>query len=216
LAGQLKDINKNGELIQVTGAANAYGTAQGSGSVAGVVLYNEGFILLTGSWPLDDDHTEGYTGGSAVKPKWIYWGAGAETGSYAERNTAGVIYTIPSSSFALTFSGSHETNVLTMFAHARRGRLNHSNNPTYMAYSQSIDPLTGSAGGFYREPDKNTIKNTVSGAFSDLAEDFQKQTFISKIKIYDDNMNCIGVAKVANPVKKTLERDLTFKLKIDI
>ncbi len=103
LAGQLKDINKNGELIQVTGAANAYGTAQGSGSVAGVVLYNEGFILLTGSWPLDDDHTEGYTGGSAVKPKWIYWGAGAETGSYAERDTAGVIYTIPSSSFALTF-----------------------------------------------------------------------------------------------------------------
>ena len=216
LAGQLKDINKNGELIQVTGAANAYGTAQGSGSVAGVVLYNEGFILLTGSWPLDDDHTEGYTGGSAVKPKWIYWGAGAETGSYAERNTAGVIYTIPSSSFALTFSGSHETNVLTMFAHARRGRLNHSNNPTYMAYSQSIDPLTASAGGFYREPDKNIIKNTVSGAFSDLAEDFQKQTFISKIKIYDDDMNCIGIAKVATPVKKTLERDLTFKLKIDI
>ena len=216
LAGQLKDINKNGELIQVTGAANAYGTAQGSGSVAGVVLYNEGFILLTGSWPLDDDHTEGYTGGSAVKPKWLYWGAGAETGSYAERNTAGVIYTIPSSSFALTFSGSHETNVLTMFAHARRGRLNHSNNPTYMAYSQSIDPLTGSGGGFYREPDKNTIKNTVSGAFSDLAEDFQKQTFISKIKIYDDDMNCIGVAKVATPVKKTIERDLTFKLKIDI
>ena len=44
----------------------------------------------------------------------------------------------------------------------------------------------------------------------------KKQTFISKIKLYDDQMNCIGIAKVATPVKKTIEKDLTFKLKIDI
>jgi hypothetical protein len=39
LIGKLQDIKKNGELIQTTGEF-------GSGSVAGVVLYNEGFIVF--------------------------------------------------------------------------------------------------------------------------------------------------------------------------
>jgi hypothetical protein len=60
------------------------------------------------------------------------------------------------------------------------------------------------------------IKNTVSGAFSDYNESFKKQTFVSKIGIYDEDMNLIAVAKLATPVKKTEERDLTFKLKLDI
>lgn len=206
LAGRLEDVNKNGELIQVTGAANTYGSAQGSSSVAGVVLYNEGFLLLTGSWSLDTDHTEGYTGGGGVAPKWIDWGAGAETASLG--------YNIPSSSFALRFSGSTETNVMTLFTHAVAGELNHSNNPTYIQYSQSLDPLTGSK--FYKEPDQLIIKNTISGAFSDLTESFQKQTFLSKVKIYDEDMNCIGIAKVATPLNKKVSRDVTFKLKLDI
>jgi hypothetical protein len=206
LAGRLKDVNKNGELIQISGAANEYGTSQGSASVAGVVLYDEGFILLTGSWSLDTDHTESYTGGGGLTPKWIYWGVGSETASLG--------YDIPSSSFAIRFSGSTETNVMTMFAHARAGELNHSNNPTYIQFSQSIAPFTGST--FYKEPEKLLIKNTISGAFSDLTESFQKQTFLSKVKIYDEDMNCIGVAKVSTPINKKVSRDITFKLKVDI
>ena len=47
LVGELQDKYKNGELVQVspTGSVN-------SGSTAGVILYNEGFMLLTGSWDL--------------------------------------------------------------------------------------------------------------------------------------------------------------------
>ena len=48
LVGQLKDERKNGELIQ-TGPAGS----TGSGSVAGVALYNEGFLYLTGAWNLN-------------------------------------------------------------------------------------------------------------------------------------------------------------------
>ena len=48
LAGQLQDKNLNGELIETTGSRE--------GSVAGVVLYNEGFILLTASYALTN-HT---------------------------------------------------------------------------------------------------------------------------------------------------------------
>ena len=101
-----------------------------------------------------------------------------------------------------------------MFAHAPAGQLNHSNNPTHIQFSQSLEPNVGST--FYREPDSLTIKNTISGAFTDLTESFQKQTFISKIKIYDEDMNCIGVVKSATPIPKKVERDLTFKLKLDI
>tara|TARA_R100000234_G_scaffold119477_1_gene102521 strand:- start:1803 stop:3059 length:1257 start_codon:yes stop_codon:yes gene_type:complete len=206
LAGRLKDVNKNGELIQVSGAANELRPAlHGSGAVAGVVLYNEGFILLTGSWDLDPDHTEPYLGGTE-SPKWVYYGTGAETASLG-RN-------IPSSSFALRFSGSTETSVMTMFAHAVAGELNHSNNPTYIQFSQSLDPFSGST--YYKEPEKLIIKNTISGAFTDLTESFQKQTFVSKVKIYDEDMNCIGVAKVSTPINKKLSRDMTFKLKLDI
>jgi len=207
LLARLNDVNKNGELIQVTGTSNLY-SGYGSGAVAGVVLYNEGFIVLTGSWNLANPaHTEKYQADATSYPsQWIYYGAGCETASLS--------YDIPSSSFALRFSGTTETSVTTLFAHARAGQLNHSNNPTYIQFSQSLQPLTGSK--FYREPENLIIKNTISGAFTDMTESFQKQTFVSKIKIYDENMNCIGIAKPATPIPKKVSRDLTFKLKIDI
>jgi len=52
LAGELRDSKRNGELIQVS-ASSEHASANGfDNKVAGVVLYDEGFILLTGSWDL--------------------------------------------------------------------------------------------------------------------------------------------------------------------
>ena len=48
IAGECADIYENGELVEVSGAYDRFS----SGSVAGVVLYNEGIVLLTGSWGL--------------------------------------------------------------------------------------------------------------------------------------------------------------------
>ena len=64
LAARCEDINRNGELIQTSGTLFAQNN--GSGKVAGTVLYNEGFILLTGSWVLDPDHEEPYFPSSAT------------------------------------------------------------------------------------------------------------------------------------------------------
>lgn len=205
LAAQLKDINKNGELIQVAGAANDLGAAYGSGSVAGVVLYNEGFLVLTGSWDIDPVHGESYTGGASANPRWTYYGRGANDGTSTS---------IPSSSYGLKFSGSTETPVMTMFAQAEKGQLNFSNNPTFLSHSQNTIGMSSSFG--YIENPKLVIKNIVSGAYSDYNSPFKKQTYISKIGIYDDDKNLIGIAKLATPVKKTEERDLTFKLKLDL
>jgi hypothetical protein len=55
----------------------------------------------------------------------------------------------------------------------------------------------------------------VSSSYPDPTGTFKKQTWISRIGIYDKDKNLIGIAKVANPVKKTEEHDFTFKLKLD-
>jgi len=201
LIGTLKDERRNGELIQ-TGPEGS----TGSGSIAGVALYNEGFLMLTGSWKLDDDHTEQYTGGSpAVSPAWLYYGVGAQDGKAIVNQE---------SAWSLDFRGTTRTQVLTMFARAPSGYFNHSNNPTYIKYNQTINASTGST--FYTEPRSLNIKNVVSASFNDIEENFSKETYISKIGIYDEEENLIAIAKLATPVKKTEQRDLTFKLKLDI
>ena len=102
-----------------------------------------------------------------------------------------------------------------MLAHAPKGHLNYSNNPTYIEYGQSgsYTPLTGSEA--YIEDKDILIKNTVSSSYLRHSASFDKQAYISRIALYDENRNLIGIAKLARPVKKTTDRDVTFKLKLD-
>lgn len=206
LIGQLKDENRDGELIQV-GPSDS----EESGSIAGVVLYNEGFVILTGSWNLASGSYAGfagekYTGSPVLTPQWIYFGAGANDGV----GTANVV----SSSFGLTFKGMTYTQTITMLAHAQKDELNNSNNPTFIAYGQSTGPLTGSSS--YVENNSLGIKNIVSSSYPDPTGSFAKTTYISSIGIYDEDKNLIGIAKMAKPVKKNENREFTFKLKLDI
>ena len=60
------------------------------------------------------------------------------------------------------------------------------------------------------------IKNTVSSSYVDPTGSFEKQTFISKVGVYDKDRNLLGVAKMATPIKKTQNRNLTFKIKMDV
>ena len=206
LIGELKDKNNNGELFQMGPEAS-----EGSGNVAGVVLYNEGFILLTGSWDLtkaasafSPAHTEKYLGTSATSPRWIDFAQTIATGSHDF---------MPNSSWELNFSGTSYTPTMTMLAHAKKGHLNFSNNPTYIKQGQTTTPISSSVK--FREQPELEIKNIVSSSYQDFTASYKRQTYISSIGIYDERRNLIGVAKVATPVKKTEERDFTFKLKLD-
>ena len=215
LAGELKDEKRNGELIQ-TGPIGS----TGSGSVAGVILYDEGFLSLTGSWKLDTGHTELYkgSGNAAVNPAWKYFGAGMPVSGQDTDGWVATDFTnnniLENTSYALSFQGTNYTQVVTMLAHAPRAMLNHSNNPSYIEYGQSITASVDNKR--YIESDTITIKNVVSGAYSPQSASFDKHTYISKIGIYDEDRNLIAIAKVATPIKKTEERDFTFKLKLDI
>lgn len=228
LAGELRDIKRNGELIQVSGAfsASAPGMLGGvhTSSVAGVVLYNEGFILLTGSWALNDrklalqkDLTY------RIHPSWLYFGAGALDGVNSGSTDANITAWPPgsamsaslgSASFGLSFEGITQTQVVTMFTHARRGEANYSNNPTFLQYSQSLMRHTSSV--IYEENPDRYIKNTVSSSFAPHSASFKRQVYISRVAIYDENKNLMGVATLANPVLKKEDQDISFKIKIDM
>ena len=216
LVGRLQDENRDGALIETApeGGTN-------SGSTAGVVLYNEGFLVLTGSWILSGAalgafNNDGYdnragTGQPAslpgkLAPKWIYFGAGA--------NDHVAVGNVISSSFGLSFKGTTNVQTITMLAHADKGKLNHSNNPTYKTANQATLPETGSTS--YTEKSNLTIKNIVSSSYADPTGSFQKTTYISSVGIYDEDKNLLGIAKMATPVKKSENREFTFKLKLDI
>jgi hypothetical protein len=205
LIGELQDIKQNGELIQVGPEGST-----GSGSVAGVVLYEEGFLLLTGSWNLSNEQIGLISGGSDTEPTWVLYGAGAKDGVSTSSTSA----TYTSASFGMSFEGHTETQVLTMFAHAGRGDANFSNNPTFRTYNERKLNLTSSA--IYEENPSQTIKNTVSSSFEGYEAPFERQVYISRIAIYDDNKNLIGVATLSTPVLKKEAQDLAFKIKLDI
>jgi len=238
LMAECVDRERNGELIQVSGSGrpsaneltptvitNYADTIHDSatGSVAGVVLYNEGVVALTGTWSLHDEHTDKFrhingTAKSAEPPKWTYFAVGTNDGSGSHIMTADHNH---SSSFTIEFEGINHVPVMTMFAHAKKGYLNFSNNPTFISGAVNSGILTGNVYPYivdtnhFKESETVTIKNTACSSYSNHSASFKKQTYISKIGVYDENMNLIAIAKLATPVKKTEERDLTFKLKLD-
>lgn len=197
LVGELRDQKHNGELIQV----GPYGST-GSGSVAGVVLYNEGLILLTGSWELNPE-TLTYDGAGDTS-KWYYFGAGANDSQTIDN-------TYLSASFSLDYKGVNKIQTLNMFCHASYSDLNISSNPTFTTGSLMAN---SSSKQFYKIP--RQIKNIVSASYSDFAPEFEKTTYISKIALYDKDRNLIGIAQLATPVRKTPKNQYTFKLKLDI
>jgi hypothetical protein len=209
LVGHLHDLNRNGELIQVGPTGST-----GSGSVAGVVLYNEGFLLLTGAAPTFALEAAGVTRDyindltDLQRSSWLWFGMGAN-------DSTSQTSTLASASFSLDFKGTTYVPTMTLFAHANRGELNWSNNPTYVVREPEPSPAAYTASyGIFEAPEAK-IKNTISSSYITPTGSFRKQTFITKIGIYDDKRNLIGIASVAEPVKKTENRDFTFKLKMD-
>ena len=193
LIGRAQDTNKDGVLYSTFGVS--------SGSAIGLALYNEGIMVLTGATALNGS-TDAYKP-ATDNPKWIYFA----------QSISGSI-TAPNSAYIMEMSGTSHNQTLTMFATAQKGDLNHSNNPTYLEYAAGNYAATSSQS--YLELTTRKVKNVVSSAYADPTGSFEKTTYISKIGIYDEDRNLIGIAKVATPVKKTVERDFTFKIKLDI
>ena len=202
LIGRLQDKNRDGVLWQTAPASSS--VRAGLGNVAGVVLYNEGFLVLTGSWDLTNGQQVEDYGGTNAYPNWVNFAASAP----------GTGISAISSSFLIEMSGTSKIQTLTMFATAPKAELNQSSNPTFVNYTTASFGVTSSMG--YVENQNLGIKNIVSSAYNTPTASFERTTYICKVGIYDKNMNLIAIAKPATPIKKTSERDFTFKVELDI
>ena len=209
LLAKCQDTRKNGELIEQTN------TTLGTGTVVGFALYEEGFIILTntGSLGTSKEHYVQPTSsaGTAISdnPRWTNYA------SYI--NVKGTAATaISASSYVTEFQGTVPKPTTTMFAHAPKNELNWSNNPTYLDSGSKAGYVSNTSSFYYEENNKVAVKNVVSSSFSTYSSSFSPTTYIRTVGVYDEDRNLIAVAKVANPVKKTVEQDYTFKLKLDL
>ena len=143
--------------------------------------------------------------------------AGVDHAPGGATRTDGVNALYPSATnFTLEFSGKNVVPTITMFANAPAGQLNNSQNPTWLSSSHSSwKEQIHFDSSSYIEPKQVPIKNTTESDFSNDKADFEKQVFISKITIYDDDKNLLGIAKLATPVLKKETDSYTFKLKLD-
>jgi len=204
LIDEATDSRQNGELISTMGGA--------SGSVVGVVLYDQGFVMLTSSVAISSNEDHYLGSPSTQNPSWNYFGA------YSTTSIGSSATTYPTSSlYELSFKGTQKVPNMMLFANAESGHTNNSLNPTWISSSNGdwrSDTSVSSAG--YVEPRQMSITNTVQSQYCNYKDDFEKQVFISEIGIYDDEKNLIGIAKLANPVVKKESQDYTFKLKLDM
>ena len=103
------------------------------------------------------------------------------------------------------------TEVQTLMAHAPAGEVNYSNNPTFQTASSTYGQNSHS---IYEN--QVTLTNVVSSSVQNFSASYEPTTYISKIGLYDEDNNLIGIAKVAKPIKKENRDSYTFKLKLDI
>ena len=190
LVAQATDENRRGELVQ-----------SGSNEVIGTVLYDEGILLLTSSTTIG-------TIAGFIDIDWMDFGFGTGAGEVVDS-------TVLSASFSLDFQGVSQFQNMTILAKAPEGMLNHSNNPTYL--KRSGDSLLQMHTSSYEYIEKQReVKNIVPSEQTDREPPFQKETYISKICIYDEHKRLVGTCKLATPIRKTEAKEYLFKMKIDL
>lgn len=202
LVGRAIDSKKDGYLIQTTGAE--------SGSVAGIVIYEQGLMLMTGSWDLSEGQAGTLDYGPSTYPDWLTFGTGLPIIGAALPNEPTEAQ-IENTTYEIKFKGTNRIPTLTMMAHAEKGELNYSNNPTFLESSSNTSTQNSSS---YSDP-KRTIKNITKSRFDHHSASFESTTFISKVGIYDENKNLIAIATLARPIKKTPSRDYMIKMRMD-
>jgi len=187
----LKMLNE-GVLVGEASDTNRRGELVYDGNVIGNVLYDEGIILLNNTDVVTTVKTNNYA--------WTDFGD---------------LLADYEMSFALDFQGVSQFQNMTILAKAPEGMLNHSNNPTYLQKSE--DPFVHYHTSSYEFIEKRRkVKNVVPSEQTDVEPPFGKETYISKICIYDEHRRLVGVCKLATPIRKTEAKEFLFKMKIDL
>jgi hypothetical protein len=93
-----------------------------------------------------------------------------------------------------SFKGTHKIPVKIFRCRAPAGELNASTNSTYYHI------LTGS--GARHKNEKEIVMNP-------------QATYITAIGLYNEDYELVGLAKLAQPIKKTFDKDIMFRIRLD-
>ena len=102
-----------------------------------------------------------------------------------------------------------------MFAKAKKGEVNYSNNPSFLEFGQQKVFISNTS-SIYQENSDLKLTNFVSSSYNEYNAPFKRQVYISKVAIYDKSKNLIGLATLGSPVLKQDDQEIAFKLKLDI
>ena len=151
--------------------------------------------------------------------KWTHFGSGWHpkpwSDSVVEYRKVYDTHLAQSASFEIKYQGVSEKQTLMMMSYAKQSELNWSNNPTFVDQSSEYLGVYTATDNKYVEEDVK-IANTTDTQFDSYTPEQRRETYITKVAIYDDKKNLIGIASLANPVRKTEDRKYTFKLKLDL
>ena len=217
LAAMASDYRQNGELVEVSASNNVKDTLEPlqyrTGSIIGTVLYKEGFLLLTDTTAIDSGSLDYETSTSS---SWVRFGYGLPSTGPDIVNRSPVIGTTTlSASYSIEFQAVSQFQTLTVLATAPEGQLNNSNNPTFIKNSTNSFTNAFTSSYQYVQGVQHLV-NVVPANYIDSPPPMKKETYISKIALYDKHKNVIGYAKLATPVRKTQDREFIFKLKLDL
>jgi hypothetical protein len=199
LVATAKDLYSDGRMIQTYGSTTSV--------EVGMVVYNQGIILLTSSTSLHTSTDKFFSPSSTANPSWLSFGTGLKQAGLSLSHGD-----VEDSSYSINFKGTNKIPTLTMFAFSEKGEHNFSKNPTFLSRSSGEVYFQNKEN--YRER-QYQIKKVNKSPYADHQEEFQNVTYISKVGIYDKDKNLIAIASLANPVKNTEKRDFMFKMKID-
>ncbi len=199
LAARCQDLRGDGVLKETYGP--------NVGATAGIAIYEQGLLLLTGSWDLGSgSYTDQFFGIGSSSPSWLSFGTGLPYVGTPLPNE-----NVLSSSYEVKFKGTNKIPTLTMMAFAEKGKYNYSTNPSFLELTENKSKFISK--GYFEAP--REIKNITKSDFVNHSSSFESVTYISKIGIYDENKNLIAIATLANPAKKTASRDYLFKMRVD-
>ena len=171
-------------------------------------------MVLTSSDSLEGSKQRDYINDATnlQNSSWLFYGFSARDGIEDKGAGSNRLHDV---SFSLYFKGTTRTQNMMILATAPKDGLNYSNNPTFIDKS-TTKAYNANTGSHIFVESASKIKNTISSSYPNSTGSYRRQTFISKICLYDEDKNLIGVATVATPVRKTEKDDVTFKLKLDI
>lgn len=168
LVAEACDVYKNTKIIQTSSSYNSSLV----GNEIGMVLYDEGIILLTGSSQLasarepyiqpvsytyQNGISKNYLSSTASFDtlKWIYFGSHKVTSTTT-------LTPIASASYEMNFQGSTERNTITMFCAAEKNDLTWSNNRTFISGGQGDKLVLGQTSSIIIE---GTKYNSPTGSY---------------------------------------------------